>query len=107
MADMTQAPINGTYAHGYHDAYNHAHAAMNNAANFHPAQSSTPTTATPTEQQKNEISKDEVGWFFVEQYYTTMSRNPDKLHLFYSKRSQLVFGTEAESVPVAIGNKVC
>lgn len=106
MADMTQAPINSNFPHGYPDSFNHTHAAMNTAANFQPVQSSTPTTATPTEQQKNEISKDEVGWFFVEQYYTTMSRNPDKLHLFYSKRSQLVFGTEAESVPVAIGNKV-
>lgn len=105
---MTQAPLNGNYPaqHGYPDSFNPAHAAMNTAANFQPAQSSTPTTATPTEQQKNEISKDEVGWFFVEQYYTTMSRNPDKLHLFYSRRSQLVFGTEAESVPVAIGTKV-
>lgn len=26
-------------------------------------------------------SKDEVGWFFVEQYYTTMSKNPNKLHV--------------------------
>ena len=50
--------------------------------------------------------RDEVGWYFVEQYYTTMSRNPDKLHLFYSRRSQLVFGTEAESVPVSVGSKV-
>lgn len=106
MADMTQAPINGNYPQGFPDSFVHTHAAMNNAANFQPVQSSTPTTATPTEQQKSEISKDEVGWFFVEQFYTTMSRNPDKLHLFYSKRSQLVFGTEAESVPVAIGNKV-
>ncbi|KAF3396090.1 putative G3BP-like protein [Penicillium rolfsii] len=108
MADMTQVPINGNYAaqHGFPDAFNPAHAAMNTAANFQPAQSSTPTSATPsTDQQKNEITKDEVGWFFVEQYYTTMSRNPDKLHLFYSKRSQLVFGTEAESVPVAVGTK--
>ncbi|KAJ5461101.1 Nuclear transport factor 2Eukaryote [Penicillium daleae] len=108
MADMTQVPINGNYAaqHGFPDSFNPAHAAMNTAANFQPAQSSTPTSATPSaEQQKNEITKDEVGWFFVEQYYTTMSRNPDKLHLFYSKRSQLVFGTEAASVPVAIGTK--
>lgn len=106
MADMTQVPLNGNYPaqHGYPDSFNHH--AMNTAANFQPAQSSTPTTATPTDQQKNEITKDEVGWFFVEQYYTTMSRNPDKLHLFYSRRSQLVFGTEAESVPVAIGTKV-
>ncbi|KAJ5577746.1 uncharacterized protein N7459_006710 [Penicillium hispanicum] len=107
MADMTQAPMNGNYPaqHGYPDSFNHAHAALNTAANFQPAQSSTPTTATPTEQQKNEITKDEVGWFFVEQYYTTMSRNPEKLPLFYSRRSQLVFGTEAESVPVAVGTK--
>lgn len=108
MADMTQAPLNGNYPaqHAYPGSFNPAHAAMNSAASFQPAQSSTPTTATPTEQQKNEITKDEVGWFFVEQYYTTMSRNPDKLPLFYSRRSQLVFGTEAESVPVAIGTKV-
>ena len=58
-------------------------------------------------QQKNDISKDEVGWYFVEQYYITMSRSPEKLHLFYSRRSQLVFGTEAQTVPVAIGQKVC
>ncbi|KAJ5934618.1 hypothetical protein N7466_004165 [Penicillium verhagenii] len=109
MADMNQVSINGNYPaqHAYPESFNPAHATMNTAANFQPGQSSTPTTVTPTptEQQKNEITKDEVGWFFVEQYYTTMSRNPDKLPLFYSRRSQLVFGTEAESVPVAIGTK--
>ncbi|CDM35659.1 hypothetical protein DTO013E5_6461 [Penicillium roqueforti] len=107
MADMTQVPINGNYPaqHGYPESYNHASVTMNTAASFQPAQSSTPTTVTPTDQQKNEISKDEVGWYFVEQFYTTMSRNPDKLHLFYSRRSQLVFGTEAESVPVTVGTK--
>ncbi|KAE8367422.1 hypothetical protein BDV27DRAFT_72998 [Aspergillus caelatus] len=105
MAD-TQAPVNGNYPvpHAYHDSYNHAHAVANNASNFQPAQSTTPTNAPPSEQ-KNAISKDEVGWYFVEQYYTNMSRSPDKLHLFYSRRSQLVFGTEAESVPVAVGQK--
>ncbi|KAH8430397.1 NTF2 and RRM domain protein [Aspergillus melleus] len=105
MADTTQAPINGGFPaqHAYHDSYSHAHVAATNAANFQPAQSSTPTNALP--EQKNGISKDEVGWYFVEQYYTTMSRNPDKLPLFYARRSQLVFGTEAESVPVAVGQK--
>ncbi|KAJ5354167.1 hypothetical protein N7541_006731 [Penicillium brevicompactum] len=106
MTDMNQVPINGNYPaqHGYPESYNHASVTMNTAASFQPAQSSTPTTVTPTDQ-KNDISKDEVGWFFVEQYYTTMSRNPDKLHLFYSRRSQLVVGTEAEPVPVNIGTK--
>ncbi|KAJ5145741.1 uncharacterized protein N7515_000305 [Penicillium bovifimosum] len=107
MADMTQVPVNGNYPaqHGYPESYNHAAATMNNAASFQPAQTSTPTTSTPTDQQKHEISKDEVGWYFVEQYYTTMSRTPEKLHLFYSRRSQHVFGTEAESVPVTVGTK--
>ncbi|KAL4903521.1 hypothetical protein BDW74DRAFT_41063 [Aspergillus multicolor] len=105
MAD-TQIPINGTYQTqpAYPDSYNHAHTAVNSVSNFQPAQSSTPSNA-PSNDQKNGISKDEVGWYFVEQYYTNMSRSPDKLHLFYSRRSQLVFGTEAESVPVAVGQK--
>ncbi|RHZ49695.1 NTF2 and RRM domain protein [Aspergillus thermomutatus] len=106
MADTTQPPMNGNYPaqHAYPDSYNHAHAAMNSVSNFQPAQSSTPTNAPPNDH-KNGISKDEVGWYFVEQYYTNMSRSPEKLHLFYSRRSQLVFGTEAESVPVAVGQK--
>jgi hypothetical protein len=28
-----------------------------------------------------DLSKDEVGWYFVEQYYTTLSKNPEKLHV--------------------------
>ncbi|KAJ5099289.1 hypothetical protein N7532_006290 [Penicillium argentinense] len=106
ISQINQVPINGNYPaqHSYPDHFNPGHAAMNTAANFQPAQSSTPTTATPTDP-KNNIPKDEVGWFFVEQYYTTLSRNPDKVHLFYSRRSQFVFGTEAESVPVAVGTK--
>lgn len=27
------------------------------------------------------LSKDEVGWYFVEQYYTTLSKSPEKLHV--------------------------
>ncbi|PWY79562.1 hypothetical protein BO70DRAFT_50389 [Aspergillus heteromorphus CBS 117.55] len=104
MADTTQAPINGGYPaqHAYPDSYNHA--SVNSAASFQPAPSSTPSNA-PSNDQKNGISKDEVGWYFVEQYYTNMSRSPEKLNLFYSRRSQLVFGTEAESVQVAVGQK--
>ncbi|GFG06408.1 putative G3BP-like protein [Aspergillus udagawae] len=106
MSDTTQPPMNGNYPaqHAYPASYNHAHTAVTSVSNFQPAQSSTPTNAPPNDQ-KNGISKDEVGWYFVEQYYTNMSRSPEKLHLFYSRRSQLVFGTEAESVPVAVGQK--
>jgi hypothetical protein len=28
-----------------------------------------------------ELGKDEIAWFFVEQYYTTLSKNPEKLHV--------------------------
>jgi hypothetical protein len=111
MADNTQPPVNGTYPphHAYPAAsHNPSHAAVNTSNNntgCQPPQSSTPTNA-PANENKNDIPKDEVGWFFVEQYYTTMSRSPEKLHLFYSRRSQYVSGNEAESVPVVIGSKV-
>ncbi|MCJ1462189.1 hypothetical protein MMC07_000789 [Pseudocyphellaria aurata] len=51
------------------------------------------------------VPKDEVGWYFVEQYYTTLSKTPEKLHLFYSKRSQFVSGVEAEKVSVSVGQR--
>ncbi|KAF6817167.1 NTF2 and RRM domain-containing protein [Colletotrichum sojae] len=50
-------------------------------------------------------SKDEVGWYFVESYYTTLAKNPEKLHLFYGKRSQFVNGMEAEVAPVSVGRQ--
>jgi hypothetical protein len=107
MADTTQAPLNGTYPvpHAYPESFV-SHAAVNNANSYHAPLSSTPTNAPPANDGKEDIPKDEVGWYFVEQYYTTMSRNPEKLHLFYSKRSQFVSGNEAESVPVVVGQKV-
>ncbi|EMC94607.1 hypothetical protein BAUCODRAFT_35841 [Baudoinia panamericana UAMH 10762] len=52
-----------------------------------------------------EIPKDEVGWYFVEQYYTTLSRSPEKLYLFYNKRSQFVSGQETDKVPVCVGQR--
>ncbi|KPM36752.1 hypothetical protein AK830_g9833 [Neonectria ditissima] len=53
----------------------------------------------------NNLSKDEVGWYFVEQYYTTLSKSPEKLHLFYGKRSQFVYGLEAEVANVSVGRQ--
>ena len=39
-----------------------------------------PTTASVTSEPSGP-SKDEVGWYFVEQYYTNLSRSPEKLHV--------------------------
>ncbi|KAK5111097.1 hypothetical protein LTR62_005296 [Meristemomyces frigidus] len=54
---------------------------------------------------QSDIPKDEVGWYFVEQYYTTLSRSPEKLYLFYNKRSQFVSGQETDKVPVCVGQR--
>ncbi|KAK3067538.1 hypothetical protein LTR53_015545 [Teratosphaeriaceae sp. CCFEE 6253] len=54
---------------------------------------------------QSDIPKDEVGWYFVEQYYTTLSRSPEKLYLFYNKRSQFVSGPETDKVPVCVGQR--
>ncbi|KAJ2957203.1 hypothetical protein NQ176_g11264 [Zarea fungicola] len=58
------------------------------------------------DQDNSNLAKDEVGWYFVEQYYTTLSKSPEKLHLFYSKRSQFVYGQEAEVANVSVGRQV-
>ena len=49
---------------------------------FTPTPASTDAGAsTNANSSSNNLSKDEVGWFFVEQYYTTLSKSPEKLHV--------------------------
>ncbi|ERF72222.1 hypothetical protein EPUS_02109 [Endocarpon pusillum Z07020] len=72
--------------------------------------SSTPASVAsqgPAESASNTAKADpqEIGWYFVEQYYTTLSKQPDRIHLFYSKKSQLVTGVEAEKVLPSVGQK--
>ncbi|KAK1249883.1 hypothetical protein MKX08_009886 [Trichoderma sp. CBMAI-0020] len=59
----------------------------------------------PADASGNNLSKDEVGWYFVEQYYTTLSKSPEKLHLFYGKQSQFVSGLEAQVANVSVGRQ--
>lgn len=35
----------------------------------------------PASGDNSNLAKDEVGWYFVEQYYTTLSKSPEKLHV--------------------------
>ncbi|CAI6335743.1 unnamed protein product [Periconia digitata] len=97
MASTDSIPVNGNYAPQGYDAV------ANNAASYsaQPAAASQPANNAPADQ----IPKDEVGWYFVEQYYTTLSKTPDKLYLFYNKRSQFVSGTEEDKVNVCVGQK--
>ena len=115
--DTAGIPVNGTYvgvhAHGYEQNQ------VNHNANV-------ATSTTPQAPGSKDIPKDQVAWYFVEQYYTTMSRTPEKLpvkctfrngkkkkiflltmpQLFYNKHSQFVFGVEDEKVPVCSGKTV-
>lgn len=81
----TESAINGTYGAqqasnltsqliGSH-ASNHTTNGINGATGTH-----APNTPSGNAEGTG-VSKDEVGWYFVEQYYTTMSRSPDKLHV--------------------------
>lgn len=101
--------VNGNYGSQAYEAMANNYAASNaNNANSYGAtqQPSSTSASTPANTSgTNEIPKDEVGWYFVEQYYTTLSRSPEKLYLFYNKRSQFVSGTEEDKIPVCIGQK--
>ncbi|KXT14715.1 hypothetical protein AC579_6386 [Pseudocercospora musae] len=111
MASEVAGMPNGTYAP--HQAYsgidqnNHAYAS-NAQAPQQASQQAPPTSSTPSnaqQAQQPDIPKDEVGWYFVEQYYTTLSRSPEKLYLFYNKRSQFVSGQETDKVAVCVGQR--
>ncbi|CCJ29159.1 unnamed protein product [Pneumocystis jirovecii] len=51
------------------------------------------------------LSLDEVGWFFVQEYYTFLNREPGRLHCFYTKRSTLIHGNEGENVNPCSGQQ--
>ncbi|CCG80867.1 Putative G3BP-like protein [Taphrina deformans PYCC 5710] len=48
---------------------------------------------------------DEVGWLFVQQYYTMMNKKPGNLHLFYKSKSSFVHGMEGEQVKLSQGQQ--
>lgn len=50
-----------------------------NASEQYPV--STAPAAENSASGSDGLSKEEVGWYFVEQYYTTLSRTPEKLHV--------------------------
>ncbi|KAM3415427.1 hypothetical protein BST61_g8951 [Cercospora zeina] len=114
MAAEVSGLPNGNYA--VHQPYtagdqsNYGYSASNQnsqppAAQQAPPPSTTPSNAPPQSAPQPDIPKDEVGWYFVEQYYTTLSRSPEKLYLFYNKRSQFVSGQETDKVAVCVGQR--
>ena len=132
--DAAAMPVNGNYSShqsfGAADASSapqaSAGASVNGATGSQVSSTPAGNGTSGTAEGNGGVPKDEVGWYFVEQYYTTLSRSPEKLHvwfrlsvdqsddinmlifaqLFYNKRSQFVSGVEAEKVSVSVGQRV-
>ncbi|KAL8798463.1 MAG: hypothetical protein Q9182_006643 [Xanthomendoza sp. 2 TL-2023] len=114
-SDTTTRTVNGNY--GSQNSYGLGDQQMSSQSFTSAAgapSSGTPATeashaptanSAASAEGSSSVPKDEVGWYFVEQYYTTLSKNPEKLHLFYNKRSQFVSGVEAEKVSVSVGQR--
>lgn len=48
----------------------------------------------------------EVGWQFVQEYYSILNREPSRLHRFYSNESFMIHGVEGETVKPCKGQHV-
>ena len=103
MTDTTST-VNGLYATQYGQPAELA--ASTPGAPAH-ASSASQSSAAASGAASQKADPQEIGWYFVEQYYTTLSKSPERIHLFYKKKSQLVTGVEAEKVMTAVGEKVC
>ncbi|KAI9033310.1 hypothetical protein DFJ74DRAFT_640543 [Hyaloraphidium curvatum] len=51
------------------------------------------------------IESTEVGWLFVQEYYTFLNKSPHKLHQFYNQKSYLIHGHEGETVKLCHGTQ--
>ncbi|KAJ3469273.1 hypothetical protein MRS44_003338 [Fusarium solani] len=97
---------NGNFTHqNLYKEYADQHQTAPPAAAAPAAAAATTDASVSAPAGNSNLSKDEVGWYFVEQYYTTLSKSPEKLHLFYGKRSQFVYGLEAEVANVSVGRQ--
>ncbi|KAI9657581.1 MAG: hypothetical protein M1829_006889 [Trizodia sp. TS-e1964] len=109
-ADQPNPPVNGTYGSnpaGYQAGIEQPSSLTNSAnygsQNLHGTTAGTASSNASASGSHGSLSKEEIVWYFVEKYYTTLSKSPDQMHLFYTKRSQFLSGVETEKVPVSVG----
>ncbi|KAI9332334.1 hypothetical protein BDR26DRAFT_869324 [Obelidium mucronatum] len=57
------------------------------------------------DQQQQAVNAYEVGWLFVQEYYTFLNKEPQKLYFFYNSKSSFIHGTECESLDTQTGQK--
>ncbi|KAL9103571.1 MAG: hypothetical protein Q9163_001409 [Psora crenata] len=111
MATTSDNPVNGNY--GAHQPHNLADVPQpaqgqdlsQGNAQFGEGNHAATSSSAPAAEEDKPIPKEMIGWYFVEQYYNTMSKSPDRLHLYYTKKSQFVAGDETQKVPVAVGQQ--
>ena len=72
-AELATPTVNGNYAAQPPYGGGDAHAGTITANG--------PSAPSASGNSESSLTKDEVGWYFVEQYYTTLSRNPERLHV--------------------------
>lgn len=72
--------LNGNHPYGAHDqsgSSNHTAAAEDGSNSSTAGHNYAPGA----NDGNSKVPKDEVGWYFVEQYYTTLSKSPERLHV--------------------------
>lgn len=96
-SDVASASVNGNYAphpvtvYGNSDkSYSLDRAGSDSSTNNYDAANSTDANSVRPENGAPAISKAEVGWFFVEQYYLTLSRSPEKLYVSILQKSSAI-----------------
>ncbi|KAJ6260956.1 hypothetical protein Dda_3617 [Drechslerella dactyloides] len=81
-----------------------ANATLNGGNPAAAATAPAPSASTSaTASQGSTTNPEEIAWYFVESYYTTLNRTPERLHLFHQKKSSFIWGTEGDNVPVSRG----
>ncbi len=94
--DSATKPVNGEYGNQQQYGAVEQHLSSQGAANTTSAGAYGGENGNPADITNNSSSaasessggvpKDEVGWYFVEQYYTTLSKSPEKLHVSFPTR---------------------
>lgn len=81
-AETTAMAVNGDYGGTNGQNYDVAeHNYELHSANHSMSVNEYDTTNAASASGNSDISKEEVGWYFVEQYYTTLSKSPHKLYV--------------------------
>ena len=95
-SESVTKPVNGSYGNQQPYAGAEQHLSLQGATNSNVSGAHNGENANSTATTNNSSSaasegnggvpKDEVGWYFVEQYYTTLSKSPEKLHVSIQTR---------------------